>query len=158
MDEIKVDSIRVRSDLIGDFEKTDKLKGYAAECFLKKLLKSHEQEVLDYLQEKWGFAPYIQYLPNIYVKKYKKYLRDKEARQYIYEKYAEKQSTVDILCGRLTDLDAAECIKLKEKYESEQFLSDRPADYKLIDRILTNYEAELRLLVPNDISKVRNMQ
>lgn len=157
MDEFQLNSIKVRTDLVGDYDKRDSLKGFKAECFLKKVLKQNEEIVLERCKH-WGLAPFIQYLANNYVVKYAKYLKDKEARQHIYEKYAEKQSTVDILCGHLSDLSAEECLKLeKELHLFEKAMDSNDSVISLVDTIISNNLEKLKAIIPDDTNKVRNM-
>ena len=134
-----------RTDLIGDLGRSNKIQGFKAEALLKRIIVEHRHNLKRYLYKRYRLHANVYILHENYKEKYKKYLKDKEARKYILEKYADKISIVDILCGRITDLCAKDCIELLEYYESNEDI------YLLIDKIMSNYKTELKSLFVYDI-------
>jgi len=143
--------MKVRSDVIGEMEGTDKLIGYKAEMWLKKVLKENEEFLVKYLCEKYDLVESTYYLLDEYKTKYKKYLQDREARIHILEKYGTKQTLLEVVCSRVTDLSAQDCLRIKEKFESGCSLK------KLVDLITVNYASELKLILQNDTKKKENV-
>lgn len=152
VEENNIQNISVRSDLIGDYSPKDNLLGYKAEMFLKRILRSKEEELTQYLVDRYNLARFSYYLQPRFMKKYKRYLIDTDAKQYILEKYGEKQSLMDIVVFRVTDLPAKECLRLKEDFEETNNYK------KLAAEVVGNYLTELRLILPvYDTKKKENL-
>lgn len=126
--------------IIGECEPNDKLRGFKAESFLKRVLRENDAPITTYLMQKYNIAPFKYQLPNTLQEKYRRFLADKDARQHILDKYAEKLSVVDMLCFRLVDLDAKGCIKLLEDFKQNQNVTS------LVDNIVADYKNELKTM------------
>ena len=138
-------SLTFRTDLIGDLGRSDQIKGYKAESLLKRMIEKNKHIIKQHLYKKYNIYANVYFLHEIYKEKYKRYLKDPESRKYILEKYADKMSVIEVLCGRITDLCAQDCIDLLEFYE----IDENPI--KVIDKIMINYKSELKSLFVYDI-------
>ena len=144
-EEIIRSSLTFRTDLIGDLGRSDQIKGYKAESILKRMIVKNKHIIKKHLYLKHNIHANVYFLHEVYKEKYKRYLKDLESRKYILEKYADKMSVIEVICGRITDLSAQDCISLLEFYESK----NNPI--AVIDKIMINYKSELKSLFVYDI-------
>ena len=143
-DIVRSGSLSFRNDLIGDYERSDKMKGYKAESFLKKVIVENKHIIKQHLYKKYHIHANVYFLNETHKEKYKRYLKDSESKKYILEKYAEKMSVIEVICGRITDLPSQDCISLLENYETNR------DPIELIDKIMRNYKSDLKSLFVYD--------
>lgn len=93
---------KVSSSEIGEHLHYDRnsLIGYISECFLKRVVKKHESEIVDYVNKKYNLNGYLKMKVEL-------------------TNTIEKIEIVDNICQILTSLNSKECIKLKDIYESK---------------------------------------